>query len=134
MSTRPHNMQALSLRQTSGLNALAQFLVRVRQTRRRHKVQFEQKNEAVVTQSFACRRAAWRLTGKPSCRHGVLFTSMPDENCKCMSTVRCAADFATAKFMPALNHDLKIITAVRFDFDSYIRLGSLQSTARQLGW
>ena len=43
-------------------------------------------------------------------------------------------DREQAKFMPGLDHDLKIIVAAPFQLDNYIKLATLEHTARSLGW
>ena len=99
------------------------------------KIIFERLNDQVASKGFAVRRAAWKLKKRPCCRHGVLFSSLPEDGCKCMPTPSSLeADWEHAKFMPALDHDLKIIVAVPFQLDKYIKLATLQHTARNLGW
>ena len=80
------------------------------------KVTLESLNEAVSKKSFAGKRAAWRFKGRACCRHGVLFTSMPVEGCKCMMIASSTdSDWEQARFMPALDPTLKIIAAVPFE-------------------
>ena len=99
------------------------------------KTTLERHNDQVASKGLAVKRAAWQLKRRPSCRHGVLFSSLPDGGCKCMPTPSTLpADWQQAQFMPALDHDLKIIVAVPFQRDSYIKLTTLQHTARSLGW
>ena len=124
----------LSTGDADKLRAVGSFLVRLRQTRRRLKNSFEQLNEKFNTQSFASKRAAWRLNGKPACRHGVLFTHLPANGCKCMSTDSAEADWQHARYMPALNADLKCIATARFHLPTFRRLGLLQAQARALHW
>ena len=114
--------------------AVGRFLVRARQVRMRLKLTFERLNHKLETRSFAAKRIAWRFRRKHACRHGVLFTNMPPGGCKCMSVDTSDQDWDQARFMPALDHELKSIIAVPFDLSTYERLGSLQSQARRLGW
>ena len=51
-----------------------------------------------------------------------------------MSVDTSDLDWDQARFMPALDQELKSIIAVPFDLSTYERLGSLQSQARRLGW
>ena len=51
-----------------------------------------------------------------------------------MAVTATEADWQYAKFMPALDEELKSIVAVAFDTNTYKRLGLLQADARRLGW
>ena len=124
----------LSSGDASKMSAVGTFLVRARQTRRRLKNTLEQLNEKFNAQCFASERAAWRLKGKPCCRHGVLFTEFPPAGCKCMNTDSADSDWANAKYMPALSAHLKCVVAVRFDRHSFKRLALIQAEARALHW
>ena len=135
LNTLPEMFTALSCKTTADAESLGKLLARMRQRRRRLKITLERHNDQVASKGFAVKRAAWKLKRRPSCRHGVLFSSLPDGGCKCMPTPSTLpADWQQAKFMPALDHDLKIIVAVPFQRDSYIKLNTLQHTARSLGW
>ena len=116
------------------MNAVGQFFVRVRQTRRRQKIAFERLSERVAIKSFACKRTALRLRGKPACRHGVLFSHLPADGCKCLSATSTDLDWQHAMFMPALDPELKLITATPFLKPSFRRLAVLQAEARRLLW
>ena len=134
-SSAQEMVHLLACGNTMALQTVARFLARARQIRRRNKIIFEHKQLQVESSSFACKRTAWRLRGKPCCRHGILFDRMPAGGCKCMYiTTSTEEDWAHAKFMPHMNADLKIIVATRFDLSSYERLGVLQARARQFGW
>ena len=124
----------LSLKSAASPAAIGCFFARARQIRRRHKLEFERLNDKFALRSFACKRTAWRLAGKFSCCHGVLFLRRPPSGCKCMSSDSAADDWSCARFMPAMCPDLKCIITVPFDRATYQRLGTLQSQARQLGW
>ena len=124
----------LSLRNAASHPPVGSFFARARQIRRRHKLEFERLNEKFARWNFACKRAAWRLAGKYSCRHGVLFNHKPPSGCKCLCIESAAEDWSCARFMPAVCPEMKCIIAVPFDRASYQRLGTLQSRARQLGW
>ena len=94
-------MRALQCNNKAEAERLAKFLVRTRQIRRKLKVAFEKHNETVLKNSFAAKRAAWRLKGRPCCRHGVLFTRLPDSGCKCMTmSTSSESDWEHARFMP----------------------------------
>ncbi len=116
------------------LNALGSFLARVRQNRRQLKLKLERYSNAVLTSSFAVKRAAWRFKGRPSCRHGVLFGTLPPDGCRCMATHSEDSDWQAARYMPALDHELKIIVAKPFLREQFVRLVTLQHRARTLGW
>ena len=128
-------LNLLSFTAASGkMDLVGCFLTKIRQTRRRIKVKFEQHQETTLKHGFIYKRAAWKLRRKPVCRHGVMFTQLNSDGCKCMSEHSIPEDWIHAVFMPALNHEVKKIVAVPFAFEHYKRLGLLQSTARQLGW
>ena len=114
---------------------LATFLIRTRQTRRKLKVEFESLNDAVTKKSFVAKRAAWRFRGRACCRHGVLFITTPLNGSRCMAVSNSTeGEWAQARFMPALNHLLKIVVAVPFDINTFQRLSKVQHRARTLGW
>jgi hypothetical protein len=134
LSTFAGFCKLLATDDTHKLSVVCSFLIRARQTRRRLKTTFEQLNEKFIIQNFAAKRTAWRLKGKPTCRHGVLFTHLPPTGCKCMKTDSDDSDWQYAKYMPALNTTLKCIVAVRFERQAYKRLGIVQAEARTLRW
>ena len=114
---------------------LAQFLVRTRQLRRRLKASLTQLNETLLRTGFAAKRAAWRFKGRTCCRHGVLFTRLPEGGCKCMEMSSSTdSDWELARFMPALSYSLKAVVAVPFHREAFRRLNILQHRARTLGW
>ena len=123
-----------SNRSQADLQALGEFMARTRQRRRRNKVTMERLSDEFLIKSFAGRRAAWRLQGRHSCRHGVLFLRAPDGGCKCMAPESLPEDWHQAKFMPALDHRLKTVTAAPFNMERLQRLAAVQSQARRLGW
>ena len=116
------------------MKPVGDFFIRARQIRRKHKCIFERLNEGIATKSFACKRAAWRLRGKKSCRHVVFFTTLPSDGCKCMAQHSSDEDWQNARYMPALDPELKLIVAVPFSKTSYTRLSMLQAEARRLSW
>ena len=114
---------------------VARFLVRTRQLRRKLKANLTILNETVLRKSFAAKRAAWRFKGHASCRHGVLFRTLPENGCRCMTMAGSSDhDWEQARFMPQLSPSLKIIVAVPFQKDSFERLNILQGRARSYGW
>ena len=127
-------LQILSSSEPAVLEALGVFLSRTRQTRRKLKLTLERYNHEIVCSSFAAKRAAWRLRGRATCRHGVLFDVLPPGGCKCMSANSEELDWATARYMPALNAELKTIVARPFIREHYTRLAVLQHSAQRLGW
>ena len=125
-------LQLLSFTAASNkMDLVGCFLAKLRQTRRR---EFEQHQETILKHGFIYKRAAWKLRRKPVCRHGVMFTQIDSDGCKCMSEHSVPEDWRNAVFMPALNYEIKTIVAVPFLFEQYTRLGLLQSPARRLGW
>ena len=116
------------------MKAVGDFFTRVRQTRRKHKCTFERLNDKVCIKSFACKRAAWRLRGRYSCRHGILFATPPVDGCKCMEQHSTEDAWLHARYMPALDQELKCIVAVPFSMATRTRLSTLQAEARRLLW
>ena len=128
-------LHLLSAGAASGnMDATAIFLIKVRQIRRRLQLKFERHQEQILKHGFIYKRAAWRLRGRPLCRHGVLFTRLPPNGCKCMHQHSLHEDWEHAAYMPVLDYEIKMIVARPFCFDAYERLGILQSKARQFGW
>ena len=116
-------------------NLLGHFLIRVRQKRGKLKSTVEQLNEKFNVHNFASKRAAWRLRGKASCRHGILFLQLPPGGCKCMAPEsNTDADWQHARYIPSMNTSLKCIVAVCFDKPAFKRLATLQADARALQW
>ena len=127
-------LQLLSTSNVKTMEAVGSFLIRVRQIRRRLKNVFEQLEVKFNQKNFAARRAAWRIKGKTACRHGVLFAHPPPGGCKCMETSSTEEDWRHAKYMPAIDNDLKCIVAVRFHQQSYKRLAVVQADIRARQW
>ena len=113
---------------------VAEFLWTARQHRRKLKLIFERLDNRYLTKNFACKRAAWRFHRKPSCRHGVLFSQLPESGCKCMSSSSTEADWQDARYMAALDPELKCIVYVPFNRHTLRRLNILQAAARQQAW
>ena len=134
LNTLSDILSVLSSSNHAVVQALGSFLARTRQARRRLKLQLEKHDKDFTVSCFSARRAAWRLRGKPSCRHGVLFSLLPVGGCRCMTPTAADTDWQGARFMPALNHDLKTIVAKKFRLDQFVRLSILQNQARALGW
>ena len=134
LATHQDIMQLLSGTNKLAFQASAKFYTRALQIRRRLKCQFEVFSDRLERKSFAGKRTAWRMRRKYSCRHGVLFSQAPPNGCKCMSLQSGEEDWHDARYMPALDHDLKAIVAVKFDKPSFKRLAILQADMRRLGW
>ena len=134
LNTSADMCQLFSSDDVQSLTALGRFLVSVRQTRRKSKLRLEHLSQRLQTRMFTVRKAVWHFKGRPSCRHGVLYTQLPPTGCKCMADSSLEADWQFAKFMPTLDEELKCITAAPFDKDTFKRLAVLQAEARRLGW
>jgi len=126
--------QVLSGSCSPTLSAAARFCMRARQRRRQMKLLFERYRDKIECTGFVAKRAAWRMRGRPVCRHGVLFTRMPATGCKCLDPSSVSADWSSARYMPHLDEELKVITAVPFVLESFRRLGVLQAQARNWDW
>ncbi len=105
-----------------------------RQVCRRLKCLFEQYSSRLDTCSFSAKRAVWTMRRRPSCRHVVLFFRMPVGGCKCMQASTVPEDRTLARYMPSLDHELKVVVAVPFNLMHYQRLGTIQARARRFGW
>jgi hypothetical protein len=134
LNSRVDLCKLLSTSDAGILTAFGEYLVNVRQQRRKLKLNFERLDDRVRTKSFAVKRTAWRLKRRPSCRHGVLFSQLPIGGCKCMSAASSDEDWHYARFMPALDPETKCLTAVPFARHLFKRLAELQAQARSLGW
>ena len=110
--------------------ALGRFLAQVRQGRRILKRNFEQKTLEAERLNIERMRLSWLSKGGYVCRHGVFFAAGQGRSCNCMSAQPSAADWRFARFMPELNHELKIITVTPFRVMTFRRLGQLQSEAK----
>ena len=135
LNTNRDMMRAMSGCTPAVTEAVACFLHRCRQRRRKLKLLFERYSHRLGTQSFIVRKAVWRFKGRYCCRHGVFFSQQPVRGCKCMSMSSSSShDWRHAVHMPCLDHDLKAIVTTPFELSSYSRLTTLQVQARALGW
>ena len=134
LDTSADLLALLGNRESAQLSATARFLARARQVRRRLKCVFERYSSSLETCSFSAKRAVWKMRRRPSCRHGVLFSRLPEGGCKCMQAVTTSEDWISARYMPSLNHELKAVVAVPFNKLHYQRLGTIQARARHFGW
>ena len=132
LTTHQDLVSLLSGRLQASIEAVARFLARARQIRRRSKVALERANLRIETSNFAAKQAAWRMRGKFACRHGVLFSSIPDGGCRCMQNFHTPSDWSSARFMPSIDTELRSIVVVPFKLDSYVRINTLRSRLRQL--
>eukprot|EP00973_Karenia_brevis_P018205 2500352-Karenia_brevis.AAC.1 len=81
------------------------------------------------------RKIAWKSSGLPVCRHGVLFSSAQATNdCPCMQQSPNQGAWRHARHMPALDHNLKKIICKRFDSNSFKRIGLLKAEMVRMGW
>ena len=134
LDTHSQMIQMLSSHSSDTLQQVGRYCVRVRQKRRKLKLMLESYSNEFEARSYSCKRVAWKIKRRPSCRHGVLFSHLPVGGCSCMSESYLEADWTHAKFMPALHHRLKTIVAVPFHLPSFSRLAILQAEARRHGW
>ena len=113
--------------------ALGIFMARLRQFRRKHRAQFYMKTKRLSSESFASKQEQWRNNGHFVCRHGVFFTRPQLRVCPCMETGARSDDarWQYARFMPWLDHDLKEVTAVRFNVTEYKRLGQIRADMKR---
>jgi hypothetical protein len=113
------------------------FAARVRQNRRRLKNLFEDLEKRLTNTGFERQRTRWRASGKPVCRHGVFFQTLPESGCVCMSHNQSEVEAAVwhqARLMPYIDHDLRGIATVAFDRATVRRLGQLQAEVRRLDY
>eukprot|EP00973_Karenia_brevis_P056554 7867831-Karenia_brevis.AAC.1 len=77
---------------------------------------------------------AWRTAGHRVCRHGVFFTSSQAANdCPCLASTVSQDLWRHAKFMPSIDVELKALVCVKFNAQSFLRLGVLQAELRRRG-
>ena len=113
---------------------LGQFLGRVRQARRKAKLEFERLAKELQAHRFVQRKAAWKAKGMVVCRHGVLWKKRQLASCPCMSNDIGHTAWIDARWMPALDHASQCLIVTPFDEQSFSRLGVLQAEMRRLGW
>jgi len=119
----------------SDWTAVAAYMSKIRQSRRKLRAEFETKEAARKRRCFYLKRTAWRQTGRFVCRHGVFFLPRQGRSCPCLgAAVSEDATWQHARWMPALDSDLRCIVLVPFDRSQYIRLGVLQHRMRAQGW
>lgn len=109
------------------------FAARVRQSRRKLKMDFQRKTNRLKSDGFLARSADWRAKGKFVCRHGVFFTSRVA--CQCLSANSSdERAWTQARYMPYLSEDLRALVVVPFRLEAYERLGILQARMRRRNW
>jgi hypothetical protein len=113
--------------------ALARFLARARQLRRKMKLQMHKQTLLRESCCFTEQRSRWRAHGKFVCRHGVFFDSISKVACPCLE-VKSNAIWIDAVKMPAMDFDLKCLIAVPFDECNFQRLSILQAECRKFNW
>jgi len=115
--------------------AVGTYCGQVRQARRKLRSEFERLEALLKRCDFAAKRMAWRQRGLFVCRHGVFFVAAQGRNCPCMSA-HASDDMAWqhARYMPALNEQLRKLIAVPFNAQQYVRLGVLQAQMRASRW
>ena len=113
--------------------ALARFLARVLQTRRKMRLDLVQKNAKLLTQSFEHQKKEWTKSGKHVCRHGVFFNSCTLASCPCLEPPE-AADWSSAVLMPAVCPELKCIVTDTFNRADFVRLAQLRAKVRRQDW
>ena len=120
--------------ESRGLESFGHFAAQVRQTRRKIRRRFEMRAKRLSSDGFNAKQVLWPRSGQFACRHGVLFARPHLRGCPCMqmTTRDDAARWQHARFMPALDHDLKALVAVQFDLSGLQRLGQLQAEMRRL--
>lgn len=111
-------------------NNFGRFVASIRQRRRLLRTMFSQRTDCVAKNSFVVRREEWRKLGKRVCRHGVFFRSGFDSECTCLRS----AVQPMARYMPMLDHDLKLLTITTYDHSTLKRLGQLQAEMRRLNY
>ena len=125
----------LATTDTEAWECLGTFAARVRQRRRKLRQLFQQQSERLDKTCLENARAKWRAAGRKVCRHGVFFASAPSRTCPCMAGDNAdVAAWQAARFMPALDEELRAIVVRRFDVTSFTRVGCLQAESRRRGW
>ena len=105
-----------------------------RQNRRRLKNLFEDLEKRLTNTGFERQRTRWRASGKPVCRHGVFFQTLPEAGMSHNQSEVEAAVWHQARLMPDIDHDLRGIATIAFDRATVRRLGQLQAEVRRLDY
>ena len=113
--------------------ALGRYLARIRQIRRRIKIEMQRRCEMRARLDIAVMRRQWKREGKSICRHGVFFATPHISTCPCLQPP-LEADWSTARMMPVPHEDLKCITVDTFEQWSFRRLGVIQAELRRRRW
>ena len=116
--------------------AIGRFIARVRQVRRKMKINMTVRQQKILTQSFYVQKKAWRDAGKQVCRHGVFFDIFDTRSriaCPC-TDAPLDADWNRAVLMPTISDELKCIVVDTFDQHLYQKLGVVQAEIRRRGW
>ena len=99
--------------------------------------QFEALEQKQRPQSFGVRKAAWQAKGHPACRHGVFLTGSVVANCPCMRRelpLNHERERDEACFMLITDANLRCITVVLFQDNTFKKLRQLQAEMRRQGW
>jgi hypothetical protein len=114
--------------------AFGEFAARTRQTRRKIRRSFEILQARLTNKKFEHRRVAWQQRGQLACRHGVLFDSPKGSPCPCMLKALPEDAWSQAKYMAAIDHDIKAIIAAPFALATFRRLGQLKAELKRLNY
>eukprot|EP00973_Karenia_brevis_P038637 5332276-Karenia_brevis.AAC.1 len=122
----------LSCSEKSDWGALGHFIFRIRQLRRKFRANVERLELQYEKNGFAARKAAWKMKGNFVCNHGVFFLKAQGLSCPCMDQGASAADvWKWARWMPHLHPELRAITVMPFDHNSFLRIGVLRAQLRR---
>ena len=115
--------------------AIGKFVGRLRQKRRSMKHRFETMQHRLAEQGFANRKAAWCAQGRTVCRHGVFFASPSARACPCMGGALPSEEgWRVARWMPAIDMELKRLVVVPFNLATFRRIGVLRGELRRRDW
>ena len=79
--------------------------------------------QAIASKGLANQKRAWIAQGLHVCRHGAFFDAPGPMACPCMEPVDANDPrWLDAKRMPALDSELRVLTAVPFEATAFSRL------------
>jgi len=117
----------------SDWEALGELCGKIRQARRHNRKVFISASATLQQHGFCNRKAAWRALGRFVCSHGVFFLRAQGGLCPCMTADACnPIRWSHARWMPALDADLRVIVVRPFDLTMFRRLGQVRGELRRL--
>ena len=113
---------------------MGRYTARLRQSRRRMRLDFQIRTSKLKSNGFHARKAAWISSGHTVCRHGTFFETLAAGfQCPCMSVPPGQGDrWSTAKYMPEIDADLMKLVVKPFNATTWRKLRPLQNQLRAI--